>query len=177
MLPIGATHAANHDPSSPAAITQHRSHCPSAWIGQCSLSPLLYTATLLCCRGRITLHGRTGVDLDQLNFPLDDYTDEEIPDSIEALQDAIKLDQVSAKLCSACLSVWLTAQFPATILQQALLPKSRTKDAALLSLHHLNPQSHSPAAYTLLFLSLDLARVSVCSHEALHGAGSVEGHL
>ncbi|KAL0028633.1 hypothetical protein WJX79_007029 [Trebouxia sp. C0005] len=44
--------------------------------------------------GRITLHTRAGVDPDQLNFPVDDYTDEEIPDSIEALQDAIKLDQV-----------------------------------------------------------------------------------
>ncbi|DBA87543.1 TPA: hypothetical protein ACH3X1_004571 [Trebouxia sp. C0004] len=44
--------------------------------------------------GRLTLHRRAGVDPDQLNFPLDDYTNEEIPDSIEALQDAIKLDQV-----------------------------------------------------------------------------------
>ena len=75
-----------------------------------------YTATMSCCRGRITLHGRTGVDPDQLNFPLADYTDEEIPDSIEALQDAIKLDQVSAKLLSAFASVLLTACFPATML-------------------------------------------------------------
>ena len=71
------------------------------YLWRCSLSPLLYTATKTCRRGRITLHGRTGVELDQLNFPLDDYTDEEIPDSIEALQDAIKLDQVSAKLLVA----------------------------------------------------------------------------
>lgn len=72
-----------------------------------------------CCRGRITLHGRTGVDSDQLNFPLDDYTDEEIPDSIEMLQDAIKLDQVGAKLLSAFASVhanMLTACFLATML-------------------------------------------------------------
>ena len=47
------------------------------------------------------MHTHAGVDPDQLNFPLDDYTDEEIPDSIEALQDAIKPDQVSAKLLVA----------------------------------------------------------------------------
>ena len=85
----------------PQQPTKHHICCPSAWNGQCSLSPLPHTATLLWCRGRITLHTRAGVDPDQLNFPLEDYTDEEIPDSIEALQDAIKLDQVSAKPLSA----------------------------------------------------------------------------
>ncbi len=71
---------------------------------------------MLCCRGRITLHTRAGVEPDQLNFPLDDYTDEEIPDSIEALQEAIKLDQVGAKLLSTFASIWLIACCPATML-------------------------------------------------------------
>lgn len=48
------------------------------------------------CSGRLTLHGRTGVEPEQMNFSADDYTDEEIPGSIEALQSAIKLDQVRA---------------------------------------------------------------------------------
>ncbi len=71
---------------------------------------------MLCCRGRITLHTRAGVEPDQLNFSLDDYTNEEIPDSIEALQDAIKLDQVGAKLLLTFASVWLIACCPATML-------------------------------------------------------------
>ena len=113
-LPIGAAHAANNDPSPPQQPTKHHGHCPYLW--HCSLLPLLYTATMSCCRGRITLHTRAGVDPDQLNFPVDDYTDEEIPDSIEALQDAIKLDQVGAKLLSAFASVLATACFLAFIL-------------------------------------------------------------
>lgn len=48
------------------------------------------------CSGRLTLHGRTGVEPEQMNFSADDYTDEEVPNSIEALQRAIKLDQVRA---------------------------------------------------------------------------------
>ncbi len=123
----------------PQQPTKHHGHCSYPWSEQRSLSPLPYTATILCCRGRITLHTRAGVDPDQLNFSLDDYTDEEIPDSIAALQDAIKLDQVGAKLLSAFATVWLTAHFPGTISQQVPLQTGCMKDAALLSLHLLTP--------------------------------------
>ncbi len=129
---------------SPKQPTKHHSHCSSPWNGQCSLSPLLYTATMSCCRGRITLHGRTGVDPNQLNFPLDDYTDEEIPESIEALQDAIKLDQVSAKLLVAFPTVWLTARFLASMVQQASFCKKAAQKMLRCSLCvalSLNPHS------------------------------------
>ncbi len=112
---------------------------------------------MLCCRGRITLHTRAGVEPDQLNFPLADYTDEEIPDSIEALQDAIKLDQVGAKLLSAFASVWLTARFLVTTLHYiASLQCSRLfheKAAQKMLCCSLcitsTPQHHSPAAYMM----------------------------
>ena len=121
-LPIGMTHAAygcylrcQQLKPPPQQPTKHHSHCPYLGWGSAAYHHCL-TPTMLCCRGRITLQTRDGVEPDQLNFPLADYTDEEIPDSIEALQDAIKLDQVSAKLLSPFASVWLTASFRATML-------------------------------------------------------------
>ena len=100
-LPIGATYAANNEIlllSSPHGITVAALPLGT---GSAAYHHCLTQQHSSWCRGRITLHTRAGVDPDQLNFPLDDYTDEEIPDSIEALQDAIKLDQVSAKSLSA----------------------------------------------------------------------------
>ena len=46
------------------------------------------------CRAQIALHGRDKVKEEKLNFPLNDYSLEEIPETLEVLAQAIQWQQV-----------------------------------------------------------------------------------